>query len=89
MESLRIFVNVPQRFTTAIPPGTSVELILREHPERIFTGEIVGVAETPDPTSRAFLTEIRTNNNGELLRLGMEADVKFNVARAHVGKRTS
>src|SRR5207245_7408344 len=38
IDSLRIFVSVPQTFVTDVRPGLTAELVVREFPQRVFTG---------------------------------------------------
>ncbi len=79
--SLRTFVNVPQTFMSAIAPGMSAELLVREFPGRTFAAQVAGASGALDPASRTLLTEVRTRNDGDVLRPGMYADVRFHLQR--------
>jgi RND family efflux transporter MFP subunit len=81
IDSLRIFVNVPQTFVTSIAPGLATETLVREFPGQIFKASVFSTAEALDPASRTLLTEIRMQNEGGVLRPGMYADVKFHVTQ--------
>jgi len=81
IDSLRIFVSVPQTFVTDVRPGLPAELLVREFPQRVFPGRVVSTAGALDPTSRTLLTEVRIQNEGELLRPGMYTDVRFHLMR--------
>ena len=81
IDSLRVYVNVPQTFVSSITPGLSTDTVVRELPNRVFKASVVSTAEALDPASRTLLTEIRMQNQGGLLRPGMYADVKFHVTR--------
>jgi RND family efflux transporter MFP subunit len=80
-DSLRIFVNVPQAYVASIAPGLKTELAVREFPQKRFTAEVASLAGALDPVSRTMLTEVRMANEGDLLRPGMYADVKFQLTR--------
>lgn len=80
-DSLRIFVNVPQAYVASVAPGLKTELSVREFPQRHFTAQVASLAGALDPVSRTMLTEVRMSNEGELLRPGMYADVKFQLTR--------
>ncbi len=72
---LRIYVNVPQSYATAMVPGLRAELTVVEHPNQRFAATIVSTARTIDTTSRTLLTELEADNGkGELLP-GAFADV--------------
>jgi RND family efflux transporter MFP subunit len=81
IDSLRVFVNVPQTFVSSITPGLSTDTVVRELPNRVFKASVFSTAEALDPASRTLLTEIRMRNDGGALRPGMYADVKFHVTR--------
>jgi RND family efflux transporter MFP subunit len=81
IDSLRIFVNVPQTFVASIKPGLATDTAVREFPDHPFKAAVFSTAESLDPASRTLLTEIRMRNEGAVLRPGMYADVKFHVTR--------
>jgi RND family efflux transporter MFP subunit len=83
IDSLRVFVNVPQTFVTSIAPGLATETLVRELPGRIFKANVFSTAEALDPASRTLLTEIRMQNEGGALRPGMYGDVKFHVTQTN------
>jgi len=83
IDSLRIFVNVPQTFVASIAPGLATDTLVREFPDRVFKASVFSTAESLDPASRTLLTEIRMTNEGAVLRPGMYADVKFHVTRTN------
>lgn len=83
IDSLRIYVHVPQIFVAAITPGLTAEVAVREFPQRLFTAQVVSSAGAFDPTSRTLLAEVRMRNVGNLLRPGMYANVKFHATRSN------
>jgi len=79
IDTLRIFVNVPQTFVRAITPGQEAKVLVPEFPQRTFVGTIASTAGALDPTSRTLLTEVRLRNDDRALMPGMYAQVKFSV----------
>lgn len=82
-DDLRVFVNVPQTFMTAITPGMRVQVLVREFPQKPFEGVVANASGALDTASRTLLTEVRVRNAGNTLRPGMYADVKLHVERDH------
>lgn len=82
IDTLRIFVNVPQTFVRSIAPGQEVQILVPEYPKRPFGGRIASTAGALDPTSRTLLTEVRLRNDDHALLPGMYAQVKFSLAPA-------
>jgi len=80
-DSLRIFVNVPQSFMISVQPELAAEIAVREFPRRSFAAQVAGVSGALDPASRTLLVEVRMRNEGNLLRPGVYADVKFHLTR--------
>jgi RND family efflux transporter MFP subunit len=82
IDTLRIFVNVPQTYVRSITPGQQASVLVPEFPKRTFAGTIASTAGALDPTSRTLLTEVRVRNDDRALMPGMYAQVKFSVAPA-------
>jgi len=82
IDTLRIFVNVPQTFVRSIALGQRAEVLVPEYPQRTFVGTVASTAGALDHTSRTLLTEVRLRNDDRALLPGMYAQVKFAVASA-------
>src|SRR5206468_3413580 len=82
VETLRIFVNVPQTFVRSIAPGQDARIAVPEYPKRAFVGKIASTAGALDPASRTLLTEVRLRNEDLALMPGMYAQVTFSVVPA-------
>jgi len=82
IDTLRIFVNVPQTFVRSIALGQPATVLVPEYPQRTFVGTVASTAGALDPTSRTLLTEVRLRNDDRALLPGMYAQVKFAVASA-------
>jgi RND family efflux transporter MFP subunit len=77
LQTLRIYTNVPQEYSSHVKHGAKIDITLPEHPNKIFQGTIVRTADSIDPASRTLLVEIDVNNReGELLP-GSLAQVHF------------
>ncbi len=80
LNTLRVYTNVPQLYTTDMKRGSKIDITFPEYPERIFQGTLVRTADAIDPTSRTLLVEIDVDNRkGELLP-GSLAQVHFKAA---------
>ena len=79
IDTLRVYVNVPQIYSPAARVGLLVDLTLPQFPEKRFTGRLVRTAEAIDPASRTLLVEIDVKNpTGELLP-GAYAEAHFKL----------
>ncbi len=79
IDTLRIFVNVPQTFVRSIAPGQEAKIVVGEFPGRKFAGKVSRDANALDPTSRTLLTEVLVPNTDLTLKPGMYAQVRFSV----------
>jgi RND family efflux transporter MFP subunit len=77
IDTLRIFVNVPQTYSTLIHDGQTADLLVDEFPGRTFPAKVRGTTNAVDPATRSLLAVLLVNNpKGELLP-GMYARVRF------------
>jgi len=68
IQRLRVFVNVPQQYSSDARPGLAADLTLPQFPERRFKGTLVRTANSIDLASRTLLVEVDVENpKGELL----------------------
>lgn len=68
IRTLRVFINVPQPYSTAAKVGLTADLTLAQFPGRKFQGKLVRTANAIDPASRTLLVEVDVENpTGELL----------------------
>lgn len=82
IQTLRVFVNVPQSEMTAIRPGIPCTLEVGELKGRQFEGNVTRTANSLDASSRTLLTEVQVPNpSGELLP-GVYATVRFKIRRS-------
>ena len=77
ISTIRIFVSVPQSYSTLIHAGQTAELTVDEFPGRTFPVSVRGTTNSVDPQSRSLLAVLLVNNpKGELLP-GMYSKVRF------------
>jgi RND family efflux transporter MFP subunit len=74
---LRVFVNVPQVFSTGIQVGQNAVVYQRDQPQRMFAGKVTRTADALDANTRTLLTEVQVPNPDNTLRPGMYLQVKF------------
>jgi multidrug efflux system membrane fusion protein len=79
IDTLRIFISVPQTFARTIKAGQTASISFRELPQKTFTGRVVRTTSALDPGSRTLLTEVHTSNSDYKLLPGMYATVNFGV----------
>ena len=77
IDPLRVYVDVPQVFSTDVKQGQTAILYRREDPSRQFTGTVTRTANALDTNTRTLRTEVDVpNRKGELLP-GMYLQVRF------------
>ena len=68
INTLRVFVAVPQLYSQSVRPGASASLTLDEFPSKSFAGTIARNSNSIDPASRTLNVEVDVDNrNGTLL----------------------
>jgi RND family efflux transporter MFP subunit len=77
VDTLRVYVNVPQVFSTDVRVGQKAQIFRREDPRQTFTGKVTRTAEALDPATRTLLTEVQVPNKDGALRAGLFLQVKF------------
>jgi RND family efflux transporter MFP subunit len=81
-DPLRVFVNVPQVYSTVVAVDQKAIIYREEDPGKLFTGQVTRTANALDPNTRTLLTQIYVPNPKDALRPGMYVQVKFVVPRA-------
>ena len=80
-DPLRVFINVPQVYSTTIYPGQTATLYRPEEPAKKFTAKVTRTANALDPNTRTLLTQIDVPNPKDVLRPGMYLRVNFHATR--------
>ncbi len=82
IQTLRVYANLPQLYSSNIRRGAKIGLTFAEHAGQTYQGTLVRTADAIDPVSRTLLVEIDVDNrNGELLP-GSLAEVHFKTPPA-------
>ena len=77
IQTMRIFVNVPQAYAQLVHDGLRAELRVQELPGQVFPATVTRTAHSVDESARTMLAILETPNpNGKLLP-GMYSQVKF------------
>ena len=80
IQTLRVFINVPQVYVPDAKNGVVATLTLPQFPGRTFRGKLVRSSDALDPATRTLLAEVDVDNRtGELLP-GSYTEVHLNVA---------
>jgi multidrug efflux system membrane fusion protein len=77
LDIIRIFINVPQTYIATIDKGMLVDVEVKELPQRLFKGAVIGTSHSIEPATRTFMAEARVQNPEKQLVSGMYANVKF------------
>jgi RND family efflux transporter MFP subunit len=59
---LRVYVTVPQAFSSLLKAGEQAELAVNEFPGQTFPAHVVSTAGAINPTSKRLLTELEASN---------------------------
>jgi RND family efflux transporter MFP subunit len=80
IQTLRVFINVPQVNAPNAKDGVLATLTLPQYPARVFHGKLVRSSNAMDPATRTLLAEVDVDNrSGELLP-GSYTEVHLTVA---------
>ncbi|PTQ13120.1 efflux transporter periplasmic adaptor subunit [Sphingomonas oleivorans] len=79
---MRIYVRVPQGFSSQVKPGLHAMLTLPEYPGRSFDAVMTRTAGAVDVQSGTVLVELQADNDDRALKPGAYAQVKFPIAAA-------
>jgi RND family efflux transporter MFP subunit len=83
LQTLRVYVNVPQGYTSSAKRGLKLNLTFPEQPGRTFQGTLVRTADAIDPVTRTLLVEIDVDNRSGELMPGALAQVDFRAPTPH------
>lgn len=82
IENLRVYVNVPQQYSSSTRPGLPATITLPEFPGRSFKGTLVRTSDSIDAASRTLLVEVDVDNPTRELLPGAYAEVHFQLPNA-------
>ncbi len=78
-DPMRVYVNVPEAYSSSIRPGIGAYLELTQFPGQRFQGQVVRTAEAIDLSTRTLLTEVDVPNKSAQLLPGGYAQVHLLV----------
>ena len=79
IDTLRVFVNVPEDYVGSIRPGVVAKLSIAGFPGREFPGRVARYAHAVDVNSRTMRTEIDIPNPAGILSPGAYASASFSL----------
>jgi len=79
VDTVRVFVNVPQLDAAGITVGMDAPTTVREMPGRTFEGKVARTAHELDVGTRTLLTEVDIPNPDDSLLAGMYGQVSFHI----------
>ena len=80
LDTVRVYANVPQDESAWITPGkTKAAVLLKELPDRSFTGTITRSTLALDPSTRSLLVELDLPNPDHALRPGTYAELALDL----------
>jgi len=80
VNTLRVFVNVPQIYAPDAKNGVIATLTLPQYPNRNFRGRLVRSSDAIDPATRTLLAEVDVDNRSGDLLPGSYTEVHLNVS---------
>lgn len=78
-DPLRIYVRVPQNYSSRITPNMTVSLHFAEHPHQEFSAKLLDTAKAIDPITRTLLAQFIAENKSGLLLPGGYTEVWFSI----------
>ncbi len=81
IDTLRVFVNVPQTYATVVQPGQDAELEVRNYSGKLFRGKVVRSSGSIDQATRTLRVEIHVPNAEGLLYAGMYGQAQLHLAQ--------
>ena len=79
IQTLRIFVDVPQSYAPEIRIDQPADLVIEEFPGRVFHARVKSTTASVDPQTRTMLTVLMVDNSGNELLPGMYSKVRFRL----------
>jgi RND family efflux transporter MFP subunit len=77
IQTLRVYTNLPQIYSSAAKRGEKIGLTFAEHAGKTYEGTLVRTTDAIDPTSRTLLVEVDVDNRAGELLPGSLAEVHF------------
>jgi RND family efflux transporter MFP subunit len=82
IQTLRVFINVPQVYAPDAKDGATATLTLPQYPGKTFRGRLVRSSDAVDPATRTLLAEVDVDNGSGALLPGSYTEVHLTVSKA-------
>lgn len=79
-DPLRLYVKIPETYSTRVKPDMTVDLTFAEHPKQNFKARLLKTAEAIDPVTRTLLAEFVVDNKQGVLLPGSYTSVDFSMS---------
>ncbi|HZZ31764.1 MAG TPA: efflux RND transporter periplasmic adaptor subunit [Phenylobacterium sp.] len=79
---LRIYVHVPQAYSSQLTPGMEASVTVPEYPGREFKAKLASTSEAVGAQSGALTAELQIDNPDQALKPGDYAQATFKLARS-------
>jgi len=83
MDRLRLYVNIPQTYSTQIPADAEVLMHFTELPGQAFKAKLLKTADAIDPVTLTLQAEFEVQNPQGILKPGSYTMVEFSI-KSHV-----
>jgi multidrug efflux pump subunit AcrA (membrane-fusion protein) len=85
LNSLEVFVTVPEQYAQFVQKGQPVQLTFMEMPGQIFQGKVIRTSDSLSQQTRTLLAEIRATDPKQRLRPGMFGSVQMRYRAPNPG----
>jgi membrane fusion protein (multidrug efflux system) len=82
LDTLRVFIDVPQTYYRSVKVGQPVQVKVPELPKQVFHGQVIRTSGVLRPESRTLLTEVIIPNRHHKLMSGLYGQVNFQLKPA-------
>jgi len=79
MDTVRIYVQVPQAFTAQLHPGLKATFEMPQYPGQHFDAKLVTTSNAMNVTSRSMLVELQADNSAKKFSPGTYCQVQFQI----------
>ncbi len=79
IHKVRIYVQMPQAFASALTPGLKATLTLPDHPDSVFEASLTNTSNSFSESSRTVSVQLQADNPDGKLWPGSYAEVTFHV----------
>src|SRR6266478_2809449 len=79
MDTVRIYVQVPQAFTAQLHPGLKATFEVPQYPGQQFDAKLVTTSNAVNMTSRSMLVELQADNSAKKFSPGTYCQVQFQL----------